>query len=735
MKVYRIAVFLSGTGTNFEALWEATQRGDVPGRIVVVMSNNPEAGGVARARSKGIPTEILRREDFEEGSLFAQAMLRTLRKYQVEVICLAGYMKKVPSAVVRAYPNRILNLHPALLPKYGGKGMYGLFVHQAVLAAGEEVTGATIHLVDQQYDHGPILGQEEVPVLPGDTPEVLQERVHQVEHRLYPRVLKEYLINLQEGRVLDMIGQRSLGWPDRVKVRYALLSVYRKEFAHILGKKLMEFGVQIWASSGTAQALTEVGIPALSLDSYTGFQSLLKGRIKTLHPFIFAPLLARSEEEWRGEVAERHLESAAFPPLFDLVAVDLYPFEKALKEGDHLGSLVDLIDIGGVSLIRAGAKNFQRVAVLHRGEQFEEFATRLMEQDGETTLTQRRRLAQEAFWWTSRYDSVIAYALNDVGDDSHLSHHWTIPLDLKGDLRYGENPHQAGFLYTSPVEPAMGVGAIEQWGGKPLSYNNYLDIDIALRLPYEFDRPAVAILKHTTPCGVGMGETLLEAFYNARSTDPVSAFGGIVGFNREVDGEVARALREGFIEVVCATHFTADAVEELKKSKNLRIIKHTGTLLSSRWEVKSVWGGLLVQTPDWGFPEWEEARVVTRREPTSLEWEALKLAWICCRYVKSNAIVITDHQKTLGIGAGQMSRVDAAHIAVWKAKQAGHTLEGAVAASDAFFPFPDGVEVLAKAGVKAIVQPGGSVRDREVIETADQLGLAMVLTGRRHFRH
>lgn len=516
-------------------------------------------------------------------------------------------------------------------------------------------------------------------------------------------------------------------------IQRALISSWRKEPAVELARRLNKLGIALIASGGTADVIAKAGIPVERLADRTGFDNLLGGRVKTLHPTVYAPILARRNVETdTQDLAHLGLEP------FDLVVVDLYPFP---DQGDEIDTetALDLIDIGGVAMIRAAAKNYTDVAVLCRAEQFTGFADDLEKNYGKIDYDYRRRLAVQAFQWTTLYDARIAARLNDDTDDKEEQ--LIIPLKRSISLRYGENPHQSAAFYIPFGEKPTGIQTMRQLGGKILSYINLLDIDIALRLPREFDQPAAAILKHTTPCGVGVGDTIQEAFSNALSTDPQSAFGSIIGFNRTVDLATARAIRKGFVEVVVAPAFDEDAVKELKRSKNLRIIEmpdimgHSYDPQVSELDIRSIFGGFLIQQRDAGFPELEDIKVVTKRTPTSNEMDALRFAWIAVRYVKSNAILIADKNRTIGIGAGQMSRVDAAHLAIWKARQADIKISGSVAASDAFFPFRDGLDVLVNAGVTALIQPGGSIRDAEVIEAADERDVAMITTGRRHFRH
>jgi phosphoribosylaminoimidazolecarboxamide formyltransferase/IMP cyclohydrolase len=486
--------------------------------------------------------------------------------------------------------------------------------------------------------------------------------------------------------------------------------------------------VVLMASGGTADAFAAAGLPVERLSGLTGFDDLLQGRVKTLHPAIYASILARGG----SDIDALDLKRVGVDPV-DLIVVDLYPFTDPTSKARLDHSPVELIDIGGVSLIRASAKNFDRVAVLARCEQYEAFGDTVEASGGVTTLDERRDLAAAALRWTSFYDGCIAGWLER--DNEQFPKVLGLPLEASQDLRYGENPHQQAQFYIIGGQGSSGIASAEILGGKQLSFNNLLDLDIALRLPREFTRPTVSILKHTTPCGVGNGETPAEAYINARSTDPASAYGGIAGFNCLVDLESAKVLREGFMEVVAAPDYSDEALKELRKSKNLRIIKLPGARPEKTIDMRTVWGGLLVQQYDTGFPEFNDLKVVTKISPDPKLLDALKFAWVVVRYVKSNAILIAESSRTIGIGAGQMSRVDAANLAIWKARQVGLSLEGTIVASDAFFPFRDGLDVLADVGVRAIIQPGGSVRDDEVIAAADEHGMSMIFTGRRHFRH
>jgi len=530
-------------------------------------------------------------------------------------------------------------------------------------------------------------------------------------------------------------------------IRRALISVYDKRGLDDFAQGLAELGVQILSTGGTQRHLEESGVEVTAVSDVTGFPEILDGRVKTLHPRIHGGVLAdRSRSTHAAELQEHGIDP------IDLVAANLYPFrETAAQEGISFEKVVDMIDIGGPTLVRAAAKNFRGVLVVVDPDDYPQVLAAIQKHDGEVPETLRRQLALKAFRHTQSYDAAIAHWLKhqldadaDPGEaepDGEIAVEQLFPRHLSFDLvrrqvpRYGENPHQAAAIYD--VLGGRGVfGGYVQHQGKELSYNNLLDADAARKMVALFDEPTVAIVKHNNPCGVGRGKDLVQAYERALATDPVSAFGSVVAVNRPFGQRLAIALKELFVEVVVAPEYTTGALEELAAKPNLRLLGCPG-YQQGRWEVelRSVSGGFLAQAPD-GAPESDEGWTCpTRREPTDEERQALELAWKVGRYVKSNAIVLTRRNRTLGIGAGQMSRVDSSRLALRKAADAGLDPRGAVAASDAFFPFRDALDELAEAGITAVIQPGGSKRDDEVVSAADEAGLAMLLTGRRHFRH
>jgi len=496
-----------------------------------------------------------------------------------------------------------------------------------------------------------------------------------------------------------------------MKIQRALISVSDKTGILELAKELASHGVEILSTGGTAKSLQAAGIATVEVSQFTGSPEILGGRVKTLHPKIHGGLLFLRGNEEHEEQAKAH----GIKPI-DMVVVNLYPFEATVaKEGVTLAEAIEQIDIGGPSMIRSASKNYQSVCVVTDPKDYAAVIEDLREENGGTSRKLRERLAIKAFATTSAYDAAIADFLNQE-QETCASFRLDLPLEMR--LRYGENPHQQAELH-----------------GKELSYNNILDISAARNLIEEFAKPTVAILKHTNPCGVGSDPNLREAWEKAFATDKQAPFGGIIICNLPITLPLAKAISEIFSEVIIAPDFDSDARSLLQKKKNLRLMRILKPLSANTRDVRSVIGGLLVQDSDSADIPDLEHRVVTSRPPSKDEIEAMEFGWKIVKHVKSNAIVYAGKDRTLGIGAGQMSRVDSSRIAVWKANEAGLSLKGSAVCSDAFFPFPDGLIAAAEAGATAAIQPGGSVKDAEVIKAADENRVAMVFTGTRHFRH
>ena len=511
-------------------------------------------------------------------------------------------------------------------------------------------------------------------------------------------------------------------------IRRALLSVSDKTGLLEFAKFLAGRGVELISTGGTAKALREAGVKVIELSDYTGFPEMMDGRVKTLHPKVHGGLLQRRDLAAHREQAAKHQI-----PTIDLVVVNLYPFEQTVARPDCTTELaIENIDIGGPSMLRSAAKNHESVTVITDPSDYA-VVQKEIEATGDTSLATRRKLAARVFRHTSHYDHLIGSYLTRIAEPGQpvLQDSAGMVRRRAQSLRYGENPHQKAALYGSFLE------SFKQLHGKELSYNNVLDLSAAAGLIAEFGEgeATLAILKHTNPCGVGSGKKLLEAWEKAYATDRQAPFGGIIVANRPLDGETAQAIAEIFSEVILAPAFTPEALKILQAKKNLRLIEnHDKGALG--YDFRSVRGnGLLVQECDGAGDNEGSWKVVTKRKPTEPEMRAMRFGWKVVRHVKSNAIVYAGADRTLGIGAGQMARVDSSRIAVWKAGEAKLSLKGSAVASDAFFPFPDGLEAAAQAGATAAIQPGGSVKDPEVIAAADRLGVAMIFTGRRHFRH
>lgn len=514
-------------------------------------------------------------------------------------------------------------------------------------------------------------------------------------------------------------------------IKRALISVSDKTGVIEMAKGLEALGAEILSTGGTAKALRDAGVKVTDVAAYTGSPEILDGRVKTLHPKIHGGLLGRRSVPAHVEQMTQH----NIGPI-DAVVVNLYPFEATIAKPDcHFEEAIENIDIGGPSMLRSAAKNHADVLVVVDPADY----TRVLEAMKGNAVTRelRRELAMKVFQHTARYDGLIAgYLEKQVqGGEVKFPKLLSLQFELAETLRYGENPHQQGAFYRelTSSEPSVSRGTILH--GKAMSYNNFLDANSALELAKEYDECAVAIIKHNNPCGVALGETPVEAYIKARETDPISAFGGVIAFNRPVDIAAAKEITSTFVEVVIAPGFAEDALAELKRKKDLRLLDvgPLAKVTQDGYDLKKLVGGLIVQDRDLGvLTDLKALKVPTLRKPTEEEYAACAFAWKVCKHVKSNAIIYAKPGQTVGIGAGQMSRVDSVKLAAMKAQM---PVKGCVMASDAFFPFRDGLDAAAQAGITAVIQPGGSIRDAEVVKAADEHGLAMILTGMRHFRH
>ncbi len=518
------------------------------------------------------------------------------------------------------------------------------------------------------------------------------------------------------------------------KIKRALVSVSDKQGLAEFAKGLSGLGVEILSTGGTAKALADAGVPVIEVSDYTGFPEMMDGRVKTLHPKIHGGLLALRDNKKHLEEAEKNGIK-----LIDMVVVNLYPFEQTVsKDGVQLEEAIEKIDIGGPSMLRSGAKNYKSVAVVCRPQRYGEVLKEMQANNGDLSEATLSSLALDVFNHTAHYDSAIFNFLSPRLNGEKFPHYLTVSPERVAVLRYGENPHQQAAFYrdNSFKEPA--ASNCKVLSGKEMSYNNYLDAESGIELIKEFSEPAIAIIKHNNPCGTATGLDSVKAYEAALACDPVSAFGGIVVSNRPLPEKLAELISQRFYELVIAPSYEGKSVEILTQKKNLRVIELAGIDKATRVpeiHVKSIAGGLLAQDRNVSLFGPDGFKTVTKRAPTPEEKDALEFAWKVCKHVKSNAIVYATRDRSIGVGAGQMSRVDSANIGIMKAENAGLSVKGTVMASDAYFPFRDGIDAAAKAGVTAIVQPGGSINDQKVIDAADEHGIAMVFTGMRHTRH
>jgi phosphoribosylaminoimidazolecarboxamide formyltransferase/IMP cyclohydrolase len=713
----RLGVLASGSGTNLQAIIDA----GLP--VAVVVTDRPGVAALDRAAGAGIPTVVVdRSEHLPDRVSLTEAIVAALTAHGVDLVAMAGFMTVLAEPIFTAFPGKVINTHPSLLPSFRGAHAVA-----DALAAGVKVTGCTIHIATIEVDDGPILAQEAVPIADGDDEDALRERIKAVEHRLYPGVLADLLAG-----GADEVGEPTpveadvvpLTADGPIPVRRALVSVYDKTGLIDFARGLADLGVTLLASGGTATALADAGVPVTPVEEVTGAPEMLGGRVKTLHPRIHGGILAdRGQASHGADLAEQGIEP------IDLVVVNLYPFLERPS--------IETIDIGGPTMVRAAAKNHAWVGVVTDPARYDAILAELRADAAglpsarqvklpRLSAATRRDLALEAFAHTAGYDAAIVRWL----DPDPLPRHLILPFEKVASLRYGENPHQAGARYRDRLGGGW-LDGMTQHGGKELSFINLLDAESSWRLVNSFDVPACVIVKHANPCGVALGATIAEAYRKAFECDSLSAFGGVVALNRPLDEETAAAIGEVFTEVVLAPGFAPAALEALAPKKNLRLLECPPPVTGGL-DLRRAGGGFLVQETDPPDEDRSTWKVVTQVAPTEAQMDDLAFAMKVCAATGSNAIVLAKDRVAYGIGAGQQSRVHSSEMA---AKKADGRARGGVCASDAFFPFRDAVDTAVAAGAAAIVQPGGSVGDDKVIAAADEAGVAMVFTGRRHFRH
>lgn len=693
----RIAILASGGGSNALNILKYFQERPIA-EVAILLTNNPRSGVWTFGPEHGIEVELLSKDQYRDGSY----MLELMRRNAIDLIVLAGYLKHIPSELVSHFPKRILNIHPSLLPAYGGKGMYGMHVHNAVMKAGEQTSGLTIHYVNDVYDQGEILFQQEVEIQDGWTAEMLQKAVLRQEHHFFPIIIEQVCTNMSE----------------QLTIRSALISVYHKQGLEKIIGLLKEHDVQIYSTGGTANYIKEQGAEVYEVADLTGYPSILGGRVKTLHPKVHGGILARRDEaEDQSEIANYKI-----PPI-DLVIVDLYPFEETVASGGSETEIIEKIDIGGIALIRAAAKNFKHVVCIPSQEYYEDLTDILEAQACATTLEQRKSFSAASFDISSHYDTQIFRYMNP--DSNHLK----LSMRHPKQLRYGENPHQQGFFYGNLEEQ------FEQIHGKELSYNNLVDIDGALQLVDEFpDQPFFAIIKHTNPCGCAIGEDLLDAWKRALEGDPISAFGGILACNGTIDAALATEMDKLFFEVLIAKEFSEEAKIILQKKKR-RILLRRVSQPEVKKVIRTAVHGMLVQDRDQQQTTRGAVSTKTSRQPNEQELVDAIFGDTVCKHLKSNAIAIVKNGQLIGSGIGQTSRVDALKQAIQKAEEKGFDLKGSIMASDAFFPFADCVELAHEKGIEVVVEPGGSIRDEDSIKFCETHDMCLIFTGIRHFKH
>ncbi len=718
----RVAVAVSGRGSDLESLLHALGP-ETPARVVLVLSNTPDAGGLERARAHGVAAEVLPDPDD------AADWLARLERHRVDLLVLAGCLKLVPAPVVDRYRHLIVNIHPALLPAFGGRGMYGLRVHEAVLRSGARESGATVHLVDEASDRGAILAQGRVPVLPDDDPERLAARVLVVEHRILPAVV---LAAAAAGRPVPIPETVESPLRGSFAMPRALISMSDKRGIVAFAQGLAQLGWEIISTGGTAAALGGAGVGG----DHGGRGHRLPrtarrtGEDPATVQFIARVLAAPRPAEHLGALREHGIVP------MDLIVVNLYPFQMTIaRPGATFEDAVENVDIGGPSMLRSAARS-PRVRAAGGGPD------RLCESAGAAPPGRARRGRCGASFAPPRSSPTRPRKLRgqrpsrlpDRPRGRACPGGSASRCDRFQMLRYGENPGQRAALYVT--EEPRGMRDLTQRQGKELSFNNLLDLDAAMgAVACWTTPPACAVIKHTTPCGIAVAGTAVDAFRKARATDPVSAYGSVVAFNTVVDRATAQAMSDLFVEVVVAPSFHDEAIAVFAAKKALRVVELPVGRGPGALDFKRVRGGFLVQDQFQFDPSDQHWTVASERQPIEREWTDLRFAWAAVASVKSNAILLARDEAAIGIGAGQMSRVDSSFLAVHKARLAGHDPAGSVLASDAYFPFADGVDQAAGAGVTALIQPGGSVRDAEVIEAANRHGVAMVMTGHRQFRH
>lgn len=696
MSLVRVAVLASGSGSNFEALMQARHR--YQATIELLITNNPQAYVLERAKAYQVDAIYLPAKNYH------QSLKETLAKYRIDLIVLAGYLKQIPQDIVDEYV--IINVHPSLLPAYGGKGFYGLKVHEAVLEAKETKSGATVHYVDQHLDTGPIICQQALQIHPNETPQSLQQRVLKLEHELLPAALEE-LTRTWKGKIL----------------KTALISVFDKTGVVELSRELIALGYQIISTGGTYDLLKQQQIEVKEVSEITQFEEILSGRVKTLHPKVHGGILYKRED---GE-HKKLIEELDIPSI-DIVVNNLYPFESMLQQNQSEAIMIENIDIGGPSMIRAAAKNCNDVLVVVDPNDYQEVVQKL--KNHENTITYRKGMAGKAFSYTAYYDGLIAHYFNQLNQVT-FPEYYVRPLKLNDTLRYGENPHQQASYYEDGFINKEYKFDLNQLHGKQISFNNLNDLTGTLRNLKEFTRPTVVAIKHTNPSGIGSANTIDEAYDKAYACDEISIFGGIIALNRTCTAYIAKKINELFIEIIVAPEYEEDALVLLKEKKNIRILQsqNLNQVQFPTTKTMEVVNGVLLQEADTTL--YQELSVVSKRQPSDQQLQDILFGLKASKNISSNGVVLVKNEATLGYGFGEVRRSWAVEKAIQRAES---KAKDAILASDGFF-FEDTIELLHQNGIDVAVSPGGSIHDQKVIDLANQYNMVLVFTKTRHFKH
>lgn len=694
--MFNLAILGSTRGSYFPDLTAAVS--PLSAKIALVISDRQDAVILERAQNLNVPSYYLDARGLTRKA-YAETLDKIFQQHHIDIILLLGFMRILDESLTQKWRGKILNVHPSLLPHYAG--LMDLQVHQAVLANGETETGCTVHEVTDIVDGGKILVQKRCAISAEETPESLKVKVQTLEKEALLEALHHCLPR---------------------PIRTALLSVADKTHLINFASNLHRYGVNIISTGGTAKTLRAAGIPIALVADITGFPEIMAGRVKTLHPKIHGAILG---------MRDQHASEATIHAFdwIDLVVVNLYPFQAKVAQGESTETIIENIDIGGPAMLRAAAKNHRWVSAVHDPEDYQVILSELQNYRGIRSTT-RQILAAKAFAHTACYDGEITHYLNN--ETSLLNQtQVSIPLKHRNTLRYGENPHQQAALFHTSF--GFGLAQTTLLQGKALSYNNLMDAEAALQCVKSFNAPACVIVKHANPCGAAVASDITQAYEQALHADRQAAFGGIIALNRPCTPSIAQHLNEIFMEVILAPTFSPDALRILANKPKLRVLALTEwEKINTPFNVKAISGGLLVQTNDQHQLSPNDLETVTIKTVSTEDLKELLFAWQIVKYLKSNAIAITKNHVTLGLSGGHVSRIDALKFALQKSNE---PLVDAVLASDAFFPFRDSIDALAQTGIKAIIQPGGSVRDPEVIAACNEWGIAMVFTHTRCFNH